>query len=355
MSNVLKDITNGYRKVNKSFDQVSIIILILAIGFLIIYSINNPQKSKLNTDISNFKCPLTATDKLITLDTNPLQTATQLALINPDTEVFSTSLGKNDIPAITEPIFTNINEVSPCITDNEPILLIKYKDEVRLYPRLILNYHVAIDDKIGDLPILITYSPLAGHFQVFKRNIKNEPLMFGVAGSLYKNTDLLFDTKSESLWSQFDGRALVGNMIGAKLETLPFNILSFKEASKLYPDARILSFRTGFQRSYEVDPFNDYRTNEEIIGKTTYSDTTLKKKSIVYGFQFQNKYYALDKEELINLGSLSFLINNSKLTFTIEQGRPILVDTTEKIEIPVFTSYWFVWYDFYPNTEIINF
>jgi hypothetical protein len=355
MPNVFSDISNGYRKVNKAFDQASLIILILSVGFLIIYAINNPNKKTGASDNSNFKCAVTAQDKLLYPDTSALKTATQLALINPDTEIFTTDLGKNDIPAITEPIFVSSKVVSPCITDNEPVLILKIQNEVRIYPRQILNYHIAVNDKIGDLSVLVTYSPLADHFQVFNRDIKGEPLMFGIAGSLYKNSDLLFDTKTESLWSQYDGRALVGNMIGAKLDTIPFAILPFTQALKLYPNAKVLSFQTGYQRDYSVDPFIDYRINDEVVGKVTYSDTTLSKKTDVYGFQYGGKFYALVQNEINNVNDLTFIINKNKFSFDIKDGQAVLTNTTDKSNIPLFTSYWFVWYDFHPDTEIINF
>ena len=188
MSNVLKDITNGYRKVNKSFDKVSVIILILALGFMIIYSINNPKKNTLNTDISNFKFPITSTDKVLVLDTKPLQTATQLALINPDTEIFTTSLSKNDIPAITEPIFTNINDVSPCITDNEPILILKYKDEINksgAYPKPV----------VPDITAFTNFYPAEDHHQNYFNENSSEPYCKYVIQPKVEKFEKIFKSK----------------------------------------------------------------------------------------------------------------------------------------------------------------
>ena len=78
----------------------------------------------------------------------------------------------------------------------------------------ILEYHQIVNDTVGGVPIAVTYDPLTGAPLAWKRSVGGRTLRFGVSGLLYNSGFLLYDHETESLWSQFDGRAIAGPLAG---------------------------------------------------------------------------------------------------------------------------------------------
>ncbi|MGH2541717.1 MAG: DUF3179 domain-containing (seleno)protein, partial [Ardenticatenaceae bacterium] len=74
-----------------------------------------------------------------------------------------------------------------------------------------------------------------------------------------RNSDLvMWDRQTESLWQQITGEAIVGALTGQQLDFLPVSILGFEEFRAAYPDGKVLSRDTGFQRSYGTNPYVNY-------------------------------------------------------------------------------------------------
>jgi hypothetical protein len=84
-------------------------------------------------------------------------------------------------------------------------------------------------------------------------------LDFGTSGRLYNSDLVMYDRQTKSLWPQFEGRAVVGELIGTELEvlggasTVPW--AAFRDA---HPDGRVLSRDTGFDRPYGQNPYVGY-------------------------------------------------------------------------------------------------
>ncbi|HDN04657.1 MAG TPA: DUF3179 domain-containing protein, partial [Chloroflexi bacterium] len=69
---------------------------------------------------------------------------------------------------------------------------------------------------------------------------------------------VMWDRQTESWWQQFNGEAIVGDLLGTKLEFVPSAIISWVDFKSTYPDAQVLSVQTGFQRSYGRNPYAGY-------------------------------------------------------------------------------------------------
>ena len=178
--------------------------------------------------------------------------------------------------------------------------------------------------------------------------------MHGISGLLYKNTELLFDTKTETLWSQLNGKALVGSLIGAQLDKYPFQILSFQEAQKDFPQVQYLSFDTGYLRDYSLDPFKDYALNEKQIVESisNYSDK-LKYKDLVLGFTYDSKDYAVAVTSISDNAQIIYKSSSTQFMVTKTTGSYEVKDIKGK-SIDYDELYWFVWYDSKPDTILIQ-
>ena len=119
-------------------------------------------------------------------------------------------------------------------------------------------YHEIVNDSVGGQPISVTYCPLCNAAMVFSRHYKNQILEFGVSGKVYNSNLVMYDRQTESWWLQFTGEAVVGELTHAKLDLLSSQIVSFAQFQQSYPDGKVLSNNTGFNKKYGVNPYTHY-------------------------------------------------------------------------------------------------
>ena len=174
-------------------------------------------------------------------------------------EIFSGGPPRDGIPPIDNPRFENIETADQWIEDLEPVILLDHEGEVRAYPLQILTWHEIVNDEIAGDPIAVTFCPLCNTALVFRRPIIDEEILtFGTSGNLRYSDLVMWDRQTESWWQQFNGEAIVGDLTGTKLESLPAAIISWADFKSKHPDAQVLSIETGFQRSYGRNPYAGY-------------------------------------------------------------------------------------------------
>jgi hypothetical protein len=165
---------------------------------------------------------------------------------------------RDGIPSIYQPQFESVQESSGWLKENEPVILIELNGDARSYPIQILIWHEIVNDVVGGIPIIVTFCPLCNAAIVFDRRINGDVYEFGTSG-LLRNSDLvMYDRKTESLWQQLTGEAIVGDHTGDSLVFLPGRIVSFNDFKLTYPDGKVLSRKTGFRRDYGRNPYVGY-------------------------------------------------------------------------------------------------
>ncbi|MBI2153429.1 MAG: DUF3179 domain-containing protein [Candidatus Rokubacteria bacterium] len=162
------------------------------------------------------------------------------------------------IPAIDRPKFVTPKEADPWLGAREPVLGLEVNGEARAYPLQILTWHEIVNDTVGGRPVSVTYCPLCNSGIVFDRRLGGTTYDFGTSGMLYKSDLVMYDRQTHSLWSQMEGRAIVGDLAGSRLTMLPANTLAYGEWKRLYPGGKVLSKDTGHFRSYGRNPYPAY-------------------------------------------------------------------------------------------------
>ncbi len=165
---------------------------------------------------------------------------------------------KDGIPSIDDPAFVSLSEAASWVESNEPVIALEHEGEDRAYPLQILIWHEIVNDVIGGDPLLVTFCPLCYSALVFERTVNGETLEFGVSGFLRHSDLVMFDRKTETLWQQFTGKAIVGDYLGTTLKQIPSQIISFSQFRENYPDGTVLSRDTGYNRNYGNNPYAGY-------------------------------------------------------------------------------------------------
>ncbi len=173
-------------------------------------------------------------------------------------EILSGGPPRDGIPSIDDPQFISQDEATEWLAGNEPVVAVEFNGDARAYPLQILTWHEIVNDTVGDIPVIITFCPLCNSAIVFDRTLEGEPVEFGTSG-LLRNSDLImYDRKTDSLWQQFTGEAIIGDAVGTTLTFLPSSLISFDDFRAAYPEGTILSRDTGMARSYGRNPYAGY-------------------------------------------------------------------------------------------------
>ncbi|MBE9523947.1 MAG: DUF3179 domain-containing protein [Chloroflexi bacterium] len=191
---------------------------------------------------------------------NPRSWETNFCLHSIDyDEILSGGPPRDGIPPIDSPIFESVTSADAWLDNREPVIALILDDDVRAYPIQVLTWHEIVNDKVTNLPIVVTFCPLCNTGLVFKRpTIDGETLTFGTSGNL-RNSDLvMWDRQTESWWQQFSGEAIVGDLTGTKLTFLPSSIIAWGDFKDKYPGGQVLSTDTGYTRDYGRNPYAGY-------------------------------------------------------------------------------------------------
>jgi hypothetical protein len=165
---------------------------------------------------------------------------------------------KDGIPSVDEPSFVSVDAARDWIAPQEPVIVFEHGGVARAYPLQILTHHEIVNDRVAGTPVAVTFCPLCYSALVFERWLDGEAVEFGVSG-LLRNSDLvMYDRKTETLWQQLTGKAIVGDRAGQTLRQFPSQIVSFRQFGEAHPEGEVLSRDTGYNRPYGRNPYAGY-------------------------------------------------------------------------------------------------
>ncbi len=297
---------------------------------------------------------------------------------------------KDGIPSIDTPEFTEASQEYH-VSDSDTVLGLEINGDVRAYPLSILVWHEIVNDNVGGVPVAVTYCPLCFTNQVFERMIDGQEVEFGTSGKLYNSNLVMYDRLTNSYWSQALGKAIVGELTGYELSTIPFDVIRWGDWKSLHPDSVVLTTNTGHIRAYGVDPYGNYYTETRILFPVENTDDRMHPKEIILGFNDGDVYKAYKQQDVESAVIINDQINNNPiflvslypenarafernvdgkvLEFFFKDGSIIDKETnsewnydgvaisgalvgTELNRIPFNPGFWFEWIAFHPDTDV---
>lgn len=255
---------------------------------------------------------------------------------------------KDGIPALTDPDFVSITSE---YYDPETLgVFINADDERRFYPYNILVWHEIVNDRIGGQELAITFCPLCGSAMVFDRTIDGVTYEFGVSGYLYQSNMLMYDRQTDSFWSQTLGEAVVGELTGTQLDLAMFQLLTFEDVKKRYPDTKILSRDTGHNRNYTRYPYGNYDDNEELFFPVRTVDDRHHPKKMMYIIRVAGRSLAFDPDLAAN-GAAQKTVDGTDVEIR-RDGNELFAAVDGKIT-PGYWEMWFSWAIHHRETGIV--
>lgn len=181
----------------------------------------------------------------------------------PVSEIISGGPPPDGIPPLDDPVFADVAEATDLLEPEESVVALVVDGDARAYPARVLIWHEIVNDTVGGVPVSVTYCPLCNSAVSYRREVNGVETTFGTSGSLYASALVMYDRLTESLWTHFDGRAVVGVLAGTQLEAIASPLVAWEDFATSYPDGKVLDWtQTGFERDYGRNPYVGYDNAE---------------------------------------------------------------------------------------------
>ncbi len=259
--------------------------------------------------------------------------------------------GRDGIHAVDAPSFAG-PEAADAIAPETPVIGVSIDGDARAYPIPILEYHQIVNDTVGGVPIAVSYDPLTGAPLAWKRNVDGRTLRFGVSGLVYNSGCLLYDHETESLWSQFDGRALAGALAGKTLEPVPLRQENFASWFAGEAKTKILIPPEPNHYDYNQSAYATYVEADGGAFPVEARDRRFHAKELVVGVAANGKARAyLASLVTANGGRAEDDLDGRKIVVRYDKERDVF-EYEAPAGVNVTESYWFAWKAFHPETTI---
>jgi len=188
---------------------------------------------------------------------------------------------------------------------------------------------------------------------VYARRVDGRDLTFIVSGMLWRDSLVMMDRETETLWSHVTGEALRGPLAGKRLEAIPVVQTTWDRWRTAHPGTSVLvkdePVRGSVYERYHTDPARfgltrSRRAVKRLPGKTLVHGTVIDGSAVAIVDGLLQK--SEEREAQVDDHTVSFRMSADGGTRAFE------ADSGE--ELPVTVAYWFAWISFYPGTELVE-
>lgn len=291
--------------------------------------------------------------------------------------------GKDVIPSIDDPTFDDTEWADGKLESGDPVFGVTHNGVAKAYPQYILVYHEIVNDSFDGKNLAVTYCPLTGSALGFERG----DVEFGVSGRLVNSNLIMFDRATDSWWPQIHPVNPDGELQGQTLSEVRVTWTTWERWKTAYPETKVLTEETGAVRRYDDDPYGAYNPrggyydqDSTLFGPRHESDR-FHAKEVFIGARSDDGKVAFNKESLrderlleTTVGGTPYLAayhealdsawvyRNPEETSVeaVENGYERADGTVDAAdELPLesvnaFDVFWFSWYGFYPETEVVS-
>lgn len=231
---------------------------------------------------------------------------------------------------------------------------------------------------------------------MYTREANGKELELRVSGKLYKDALVMFDRETSTLWTQVDGKALRGPLLGSRLTEVPAVQTTWKTWKTLHPDTLVLRkpgpqggsvYADYFQDSSRRGLFGtegDHRLGgkDKIVGIHDLADavavpeSALEKKPVVQLLLAGRPVVIMFDREAKTPGAYRPVANGKPLSFRLRKdgGQTIIEDSEtgsvwsaldgtairgplqgKRLErVPYLHSFWYAWSAYRPDTRVVR-
>lgn len=269
----------------------------------------------------------------------------------PVAEIVAGGPPRDGIKSVDAPELVAPEEAS-WVAPRNPVLGVALGEDAHTYPVHLMEHHQIVNDHLGDVPVVVTYDPLAGAPRAYRREVEGRTLEFGVSGLVYNHNFLLYDRQTQSLWVQFTGEAISGAYAGKRLASLRIRQEVLGTWLSRNPRARVLARPLPRAIDYRYSPFLAYITQDATIFPVKARDASYHAKEVVLGVVVDGTTRAyLGSIVTAAGGEVQDEVAGRKIRFVYDTNEAVFsYDAPEDVRVA--EAYWLAWKAFHPDTEI---
>jgi len=308
------------------------------------------------------------------------------------TEVVWGGVRVDEIPTLMNPDTIPAAQAE-YLGDGELVFGAAVNGEYRAYPLRVMDWHELLNDTIGGEPVALSYCTLCRSGILFcTRSPGGETRIFGTSGLLYRSNKLMFDRRTQSLWSNLTGEAVIGRLAQEpiRLEALPLTLTTWGEWRWRHPTTTVLDLEPlAFYYPFEYEPGAADEERSGVSFPVWKKDSRLERNEEVYVLRLEEHAKAFVVEAALAAGIVNDAVGASPVvlvadsrsgsirayergerSYRWDEGDRLiddrgvvwnltedsLVSTEDETEslmrLPGHVAFWFGWYGFYPNTEL---
>jgi len=188
---------------------------------------------------------------------------------------------------------------------------------------------------------------------VYARRVGDRTLTFIVSGKLWRDSLIMMDRETRTLWSHVTGEAIHGKLKGTRLETMPVAYTTWKQWKAEHPDTQVLVKEEPVHGS----PYEAYQNDPERFGITRAKRVIekLPGKAVVHGAVVDGEAVAVTDQAMQEAEQREATVSGRRIFFRRSaDGAVRAFGADSKNEIPVTRAFWFAWIAFYPGTQLVE-
>jgi hypothetical protein len=241
------------------------------------------------------------------------------------------------LPSLENPSFSPWKRHTDPPAPWEPVL--GFGD--RGYPVGILDRYEVVNDGPSASPYVVARCPLAGVTAAYDRRVGGRTLTFVNSGALWRDTLVLKDLETGTLWTAATGRAIFGPLAGEELAAIPVVLATMNAFATTHPRARFLDTgemsETPLSLSvYEVSPW------QGVSGVRT-EDPRYEPKAKLYSVSEGAEAVAFAEDDVKGKGCVETELAGAPLSIEWDPARdaPRAFREGGRREVAVVPMYWF--------------
>ena len=261
---------------------------------------------------------------------NPDETGNNDGWLIPVAQIKDGGPGKDGIPALSNPKFIKVSEVT-FLNDDDLVLGFADGADVRAYPHSILDWHEIINDETRNNSFAVIYCPLTGTGIGWDRMINGAKTTYGVSGLLYNSNIIPYDRATDSNWSQLLFKSINGGQKGKTAKTHNLVETSWKTWKTMYPNSNVVSTNTGYNRNYGRYPYGDYKTSKNLIFPVSSKDVRYHEKERVLAVIIDDQAKAFPFNNDASNSVILTSVGNTKLVVVKNSESNLMVSYNRKL------------------------
>ncbi len=230
------------------------------------------------------------------------------------------------IPSLVNPAMTTPEEAT-YLVEEDRVFGVSINGDHRAYPLRIMNWHEMANDVVGGQPVALAYCTLCGAGILFDTIVDDSVIIFRTSGLLYISNKLMYDLDTNTLWNQFTGEPVLGELAdsGIELDVLPITLTTWGEWLAEHPDSVVLDINTGYSRDYSSEgqpgaAYNDYFARPDTYFSVPDTDDRMEMKAPVYGLELYGETRAYPIEALQQTPVVNDTVGGADVVLVAEQG-----------------------------------